>query len=212
MSDLQAAVAAGVLGAEEGHRALLQSTAEVARAIFKARASSIFLLDTETDELVFEAVAGEGAQTLIGQRFPSSTGVAGWALVTRQPLVVDDLTADTRFSQEAAESTGYVPKALMAVPLLVGDRALGVLEVLDRSSEQPFSLADMNLLGLFASQAAVSLDLLQRARRARAALSGEGELGALARVAAQLEAAGEEARLAGLELLRALERLLTPEQ
>ena len=212
MSELQAAVAAGVLGAEEGHRALLQSTAEVARAIFKARASSIFLLDTETDELVFEAVAGEGAQTLIGQRFPSSTGVAGWALVTRQPLVVDDLTADTRFSQEAAESTGYVPKALMAVPLLVEDRALGVLEVLDRSSEQPFSLADMNLLGLFASQAAVALDLLQRARRARAALAGEGELGALARVAAQLEAAGEEARLAGLELLRSLERLLTPEQ
>jgi GAF domain-containing protein len=211
MSDLQAAVAAGVLGAEEGHRALLQSTAEVARAIFKARASSIFLLDTETDELVFEAVAGEGAQTLIGQRFPSSTGVAGWALVTRQPLVVDDLTADTRFSQEAAESTGYVPKALMAVPLLVEDRALGVLEVLDRSSEQPFSLADMNLLGLFASQAAVALDLLQRARRARAALAGEGELGALARVAAHLEAAGEEARLAGLELLRSLERLLTPE-
>jgi GAF domain-containing protein len=212
MSDLQAAVAAGVLGAEEGHRALLQSTAEVARAIFKARASSIFLLDTETDELVFEAVAGEGAQTLVGQRFPSSTGVAGWALVTRQPLVVDDLTADTRFSQEAAESTGYVPKALMAVPLLVEDRALGVLEVLDRSSEQPFSLADMNLLGLFANQAAVALDLLQRARRARAALAGEGELGALARVAAQLEAAGEEARLAGLELLRSLERLLTSER
>ena len=211
MSDLQAAVAAGVLGAEEGHRALLQSTAEVARAIFKARASSIFLLDTETDELVFEAVAGEGAQTLVGQRFPSSTGVAGWALVTRQPLVVDDLTADTRFSQEAAESTGYVPKALMAVPLLVEVRALGVLEVLDRSSEQPFSLADMNLLGLFASQAAVALDLLQRARRARAALAGEGELGALARVAAQLEAAGEEARQAGLELLRSLERLLAPE-
>jgi len=212
MSDLQAAVAAGVLGAEEGHRALLQSTAEVARAIFKARASSIFLLDTETDELVFEAVAGEGAQTLVGQRFPSSTGVAGWALVTRQPLVVDDLTADTRFSQEAAESTGYVPKALMAVPLLVEDRALGVLEVLDRSSEQPFSLADMNLLGLFGSQAAVALDLLQRARRARAALAGEGELGALARVAAHLEAAGEEARQAGLELLRSLERLLTPER
>jgi len=211
MSDLQAAVAAGVLGAEEGHRALLQSTAEVARAIFKARASSIFLLDTETDELVFEAVAGEGAQTLLGQRFPSSTGVSGWALVTRQPLVVDDLTADTRFSQEAAESTGYVPKALMAVPLLVEDRALGVLEVLDRSSEQPFSLADMNLLGLFANQAAVALDLLQRARRARAALAGEGELGALARVAAQLEGASEEARQAGLQLLRALEQLLTPE-
>jgi GAF domain-containing protein len=212
MSDLQAAVAAGVLGAEEGYRVLLQATAEVARAIFKARASSIFLLDTETDELVFEAVAGEGAQTLVGRRFPSSTGVAGWTLVTRQPLVVDDLSADTRFSQEAAEATGYVPKALMAVPLLVDDRALGVLEVLDRSSEQPFSLADMNLLGLFANQAAVALDLLQRARRARSALAGDGELGALARVAATLEAAGEDARQAGLELLRSLERLLAAEE
>lgn len=211
MSELEAAVAAGVLGADESHRALLQSTAEVARAIFKAKASSIFLLDSEADELVFEAVAGEGAQTLVGQRFPSSTGVAGWVLVTRQPLVVDDLSATPRFSQEAAESTGYVPKALMAVPLLVDDRALGVLEVLDRSSEQPFTLADMNLLGLFAGQAAVALDLLLRARRARAALAGEGELGALARVATRIETAGEEARAAGLELLRALERLLQPE-
>ena len=209
MSDLQAAVAAGVLGAEEGHRELLRATVHVARAIFRAKASSIFLLDTETDELVFEAVAGEGAQSLVGQLFPSSTGVAGWVLVTRQPLVVDDLTADTRFSQEAAESTGYVPKALMAVPLLVEDRALGVLEVLDRSSEQSFSLAEMNLLGLFANQAAVALDLLLRARRARAALAGEGDLGALARVAARIESSGEESRTAGLELLRALEQLLS---
>ena len=81
----------------------------------------------------------------------------------------------------------------------------------DRSSEQPFSLSEMNLLGLFASQAAVALDLLLRARRARAALAGEGDLGALARVAARIESAGEEARAAGLELLRALEQLLSPQ-
>ena len=110
MSELEAAVAAGVLGAEEGYHSLLQSTVEVARAIFRAKAASIFLLDEERDELVFEAVSGEGAETLVGQRFPSSTGVAGWVLVTRQPLVVDDLTSDTRFSRDAAQSTGYVPK------------------------------------------------------------------------------------------------------
>jgi GAF domain-containing protein len=208
MSDLQAAVAAGVIGAEDAHRTLLQSTVDVARAIFRARAASVFLLDVETDELVFEAVAGEGAEELIGRRFPSSTGVAGWVLTTRQPLVVDDLTGDTRFSREAAESTGYVPKGLMAVPLLVEERALGVLEVLDRPSDSKFTLAEMNLLGLFANQAAVALDLLQRGRRAQAALDGGGELGTLARLAATLEGADEERRAAGLELLRALERLL----
>lgn len=209
MSDVDAAVAAGVLDAEEGFRALLQSTVEVARAIFHARAASIFLLDAEHDELVFEAVAGEGAKTLVGQRFSSSTGVAGWVLVTRQPLVVDDLATETRFSREAAESTGYVPKSLMAVPLLVDERVLGVLEVLDRPSDRPFTLAEMDLLGLFAGQAAIALDLLLRARRARDALAGAGDLAALARLAARLDASDDDARAAGLALLQALERVLS---
>jgi GAF domain-containing protein len=208
VSDLRAAVAAGVLGAEESYRSLLQSTVEVARAIFHAKAASVFLLDEEADELVFEAVAGEGAGELVGRRFPSSTGVAGWVLTTRQPLVVDDLTSDTRFSVEAAASTGYVPRGLMAVPLLVEERALGVLEVLDRPAETRFTLAEMNVLGLFANQAAVALDLMQRGRRAKAALEGDGELGALARLASTLEDADDERRAAGLQLLAALERLL----
>ena len=208
MSDLRAAVAAGVLGAEESYGSLLQATVEVARAIFRAKAASVFLLDEDADELVFEAVAGEGAGELLGKRFPSSTGVAGWVLTTRQPLVVDDLTSDTRFSREAAESTGYVPRGIMSVPLLVDERALGVLSVLDRPADTVFTLAEMDLLGLFANQAAVALDLLQRGRRAQAALAGDGELGALARIAAILEGADDERRAAGLELLRALERLL----
>jgi GAF domain-containing protein len=208
LSDLQAAVSAGVLGAEEGYRSLLQATVEVARAIFKAKAASVFLLDEETEELVFEAVAGEGSDTLVGVRFPADTGVAGWVLVTRQALVVDDLTKDTRFSREAAESTGFVPKGLMAVPLLAEEKALGVLEVLDRPQQSRFTLAEMDLLGLFGNQAAIALDLLQRARRARAALEGGGELGALARIAARLEEGDEQRRAAGLELLAALEKLV----
>jgi GAF domain-containing protein len=197
-----------VFGAEDGYRSLLSATVEVARSIFRAKAASVFLLDEGSDELVFEAVAGEGADSLVGQRFPSSTGVAGWVLVTRQPLVVDDLTADTRFSREAAESTGYVPKGLMAVPLLVGEQALGVLEVLDRPGDTRFTLLEMDLLGLFANQAAIALDLMQRARRARAALDGEGELGALARIASRIESVDGEPRAAALELLEALDRLL----
>src|ERR687888_212316 len=210
--DLRAAVAAGVLGAEEDYRALLQSIVEVARSIFRAKASSIFLLDEATDELVFEAVAGEGADTLVGTRFPSSTGIAGWVLVTRQPLVIEDVGADPRFGREVAESTGFVPKGLMAVPLLHEERSLGVLEVLDRPRDAHFTLQEMDLLGLFANQAAIALDLLQRARRAQAALSGSGEAALLARVAAELEQRADEedgaARAASLQLLQALEKLL----
>jgi GAF domain-containing protein len=209
--DLRAAVAAGVLGSEEQFRALLQSVVDVARAIFKAKASSILLLDTETDELVFEAAADEASESLIGKRFPSSTGIAGFVLVSRQPLVIEDVLSDPRFSRETAESTGFVPKGLMAVPLLHEENALGVLEVLDRPRDARFTLAEMELLGLFANQAAIALDLLQRARRAQSALVGEGDLAVLARVAEALENKRDEedgSRESALRLLVELEGLL----
>src|SRR5213592_3680620 len=215
MSDLRAAVAAGALGSEQNYRELLQAIVECARAIFGARASSIFLHDEETDELVFEAVAGEGAGELVGRRFPSSTGVAGWVLVTRQPLVIEELEQDPRFAEhggrEAAESTGFVPKGLMAVPLLHDERALGVLEVLDRPQQAAFSLKEMELLGLFANEAAIALDLLQRAREARAVLEDEGGEGAaLARLAARLYGLEPDRREAVDRLLEAIEALLEP--
>jgi GAF domain-containing protein len=207
--DLRAAVAAGALGSEQSYRELLQSVVEVARAIFGARASSVFLFDEASDELVFEAVAGEGAEELIGRRFPSSTGIAGWVLVTRQPLVVEELADDPRFAREAAESTGFVPKGLMAVPLLHEDRTLGVLEVLDRPQKAAFTLAEMELLGLFANEAAIALDLLQRAREARSVLETEGgESEAVARFVELLADAEPERKEAALQLLDAVEKLL----
>jgi GAF domain-containing protein len=206
--DLRAAVAAGALASEDAHRTLLQSIVDVARAIFGARAASIFLLDEAADELVFEAVSGEGADSLVGTRLPSSTGIAGWVLVTRQPLVLDDVKSDPRFSRETAERTGYVPQGLMAVPLLHEERALGVLQVLDRPQRSRFSLQEMDLLGLFASQAAVALELLRSARNARSALEGTGELAVLARIAASLERLEGERREAGFRLLTDLERVL----
>ncbi|HEX2292281.1 MAG TPA: GAF domain-containing protein [Gaiellaceae bacterium] len=207
--DLRAAVAAGVLASEEAHRALLQATVEVARAIFSAKASTIFLFDEATDELVFEAVAGQGSETLIGQRIPSSTGIAGWTLVTRQALVLENVSEDPRWGgQQIAEQTGYEPKGLMSVPLLHGEESVGVLQVLDRPQETRFSLEEMELLGMFANQAAIALDLLRKARRAKAVLEDAGTDAALvASVAERLQALDGQRRAAGVELLRSLEAL-----
>ena len=203
---LRAAVAAGVLASEDAHRDLLQATVEVARGIFYAKASSVLLYDETTDELVFEAVAGEGSDSLVGERLPSSTGIGGWVLVTRQPIVLDDVTQDPRFAEEAAKRTGYVPKGLMCVPLIHEEEPLGVLYVLDRPQESRFSLEEMELLGLFGNQAAIGLDLLRKARRAKAVLDdADTDAALLARVAENLEGLEGPRRAAGLELLRSLE-------
>jgi GAF domain-containing protein len=205
-----AALAAGlVIAGEEERRSLLQSIAEVARAIFHAQAASIFLHDAATDELVFEAAAGEGGEELVGMRFPAGSGIAGWVLASRQPLVVEDLTKDSRFARDLAESTGYVPDGLMAAPLLAGEEAIGVLEVLDRPQRAKFSLGEVELLGQFANQAAIALAVTLRARRiARLAAGETGELQAVARIAAALDRLEGPRRAHGARLLEALADVL----
>jgi len=207
--DLRAAVAAGVVGSEEAFRALLGAIVEVARSIFGAKASSIVLLGEETDELVFEAVVGEGEDTLLGMRYPAGKGISGWVLATRTPLVIEDVRQDPRFAADVAEDTGYVPKGLMAAPLLHDERALGVLSVLDRPEQSLFSLQEMELLGLFANQAAIAVDLLLKARVAERLLAGgDGDLRVVAELAAAVDALEDKRREAGIRLLRELARTL----
>ncbi|WP_445066795.1 GAF domain-containing protein [Streptomyces sp. SAS_281] len=147
-------------------RRLLQSVVEVARHAFGAAASSIFLIDPETGDLVFEAVAGEGDGQLVGTRFPAGTGIAGWVAASGQSMLVDDLRESRHFSGEAAASTGYVPDSIMAAPLFGDDECVGVLEVLDRGAGGVREMADVELLGLLADQAAIGLELLTRLRAA----------------------------------------------
>ena len=202
--DVRAAVAAGVLGSSESFRELLGAIVTVARSIFGAKASSILLLDEDTSELVFEAVVGEGEESLLGVRFPAGHGIAGWVLATRTPLL-EDVKSDPRFAGDVAEDTGFVPSGLMAAPLLHEERALGVLEVLDRPERSHFSLQEMDLLGLFANQAAIAVDLLLRARRAERILQEhDGDLDVVARLAEIVDGLEDEQRVAGMRLLRDL--------
>jgi GAF domain-containing protein len=208
-SELEAAVAAGVVGSEQSFRALLAAIVEVARSIFGARASSILLLDEDSEELVFEAVVGEGEDSLLGTRFPAGKGIAGWVLETRTPLVIEDVQQDPRFAKDVAEGTGYVPGGLMAAPLLHEEGALGVLSVLDRPQQTLFTLQEMELLGLFANQAAIAVDLLLKARKAERLLQSDGgDLEVVARLAHAVDLLDDERRRFGLRLLDDLARSL----
>jgi GAF domain-containing protein len=207
--DLRAAVAAGAFAAVDARRELLQSIVEVARAIFAAKAASVMTHDRATRELVFAAVAGEGAGDLVGRRIPDSTGVAGWVLAAREPIVLEDVASDPRFARDVASSTGFVPSGLMAAPLLHEEGALGVLSVLDRPEQPGFTLSEMELLGLFAHQAALALEMSEGASRARAVLERTApELEDLAAVAETVGGLEGPARDRALELIGALRALL----
>jgi GAF domain-containing protein len=199
---LTTAATAGKIGSQISQAALLEMIVTTAVQVLRGTAGALLLVDEETEELVFEAVVGEGEDTLLGTRFPAGTGIAGWVLATRTPLVIEDVRNDPRFASDVAEGTGYVPKGLMAAPLLHEEGALGVLSVLDRPEQTLFTLQEMELLGLFANQAAIAVDLLLKAREAESLLSGSnGELEAVARLATAIGGLEDERREAGLRLL-----------
>ncbi len=147
-----------VIGATVGespYRLLLSGLIEAAKKLFDAAAASVLMLDHATNELVFEASSD---QEVLGMRFPAHQGIAGWVMMTGEPIAVGDVRRDPRFARDFAESTGYVPKSILAVPMIVGDEVEGVMEILDKKSAASFGLDDMELMGMFARPAAVGVE------------------------------------------------------
>ena len=82
----------------------------------------------------------------------------GYVFSTGQPIALSDVLSDPRFDKSTAERTGYVPRSIAAVPLVDAGATVGVLQVLDKHSEETFSLKDMDLLAVFARQAAAAIE------------------------------------------------------
>jgi GAF domain-containing protein len=142
------------LGSSE---AVLRSVVEAAVALFEAEAASIALFDPARNLLVFRVAAGEQGQGVVGLEIPPDRGLVGYVFSSGQALAIADVRADPRFGRSFAEQTQYVPRSIVAVPLLDQQGTLGVLEVLDKRSEASFSLRDIELAGVFARQATVAI-------------------------------------------------------
>lgn len=138
-------------GAEQG---LLQSIVDATVRLFDAEAASIALFEHDPDRLVFRVVGGVQGAGAIGLSVKPTQGIAGYVFSTGQALALSDVASDPRFDRSVAEKTGYVPRSIAAVPLLDGDASVGVLQVLDKRSSPTFTLRDMELLAVFAGQAA----------------------------------------------------------
>ena len=136
---------------------LLQSIVDATVRLFDAEAASIALFEQDPDRLEFRVAAGEQGAGAVGLTVPPSQGIAGFVYSTGQALSLSDVASDPRFNRDAAEQTGYVPRSIAAAPLLDEHGTVGVLQVLDKRGSPTFSLRDMELLGVFASQATVAI-------------------------------------------------------
>jgi len=150
--------------------ALLQSIVEAAGRIFGAAAASILLVNEQERLLEFKVAYGASDHDLVGTKFPLDKGIAGYVLMTGQPMAISNVRQDPRFNQDFARSTGYIPTSIMATPLLAGEHVIGVMEVLDKIDAASFGMQDMALLGLFANQAALAIEQSQQMDQIRETL------------------------------------------
>ena len=201
---LQTLIRAIELGAKAilptSNNELLQSIVNAAARIFGAGAAGILLIDESDGTLVFRVEYGNKQPDLIGRRVPLNKGIAGYVAMTGQAIAVSNVQQDARFNADFAKSTGYVPDSILAAPLLLGERVIGVLEVLDKIAANSFGMHDMELMGLFAQQAALAiresqqLELIDSAirRGLRRIASAEGLPDSAALIAALAETARDD--------------------
>jgi GAF domain-containing protein len=134
----------------------LAALVRLGRRLFDAAACSVAVLEPDEEHLRFRAADGAGADGVVGLRLPVSRGIAGWVVASGQPIAVHDVRADPRFAVDVAESTGYVPRSILAAPVTAAGEPIGVMEVLDRGTP---GRDDMAVLDLLATQAGVVVQL-----------------------------------------------------
>jgi diguanylate cyclase (GGDEF)-like protein len=124
----------------------------VARNYFSASRCAVYLVDPASNELYCRSQIGY-ERDLSAQRYPiGKESVAGWAAFTRAPLYVPDVRSETRHRINDQRIA-----SILALPLLVRERPVGVLEMGSVHADA-FSSDAIGLLSVFAGQAAIALE------------------------------------------------------
>jgi GAF domain-containing protein len=136
---------------------LLQLIMSSASELLGAETSSLLLIDEEAGDLVIHTATGASGAQVEQQHVPSGQGIAGWVLEKGEMTVVDDASKDDRFYKALDEASGFQTKNMLALPLKVRDKTIGVVEVINKR-DGSFTEQDQDLATALANQAAIAID------------------------------------------------------
>jgi len=128
---------------------VMNNTFFIITDVLKASASCLLLYDEELKKLVFKIACGEKTDKLKYKTIEPSEGLAGCAFTTGKPVLCLDVYKDIRFCKKIDEETGFKTNDLIAVPIKIKDKILGVIEVMNKT-EGIFNENDLNFLITFA--------------------------------------------------------------
>jgi len=137
--------------------ALLSRILESATRLTMGEASSLLLVNSENNKLYFEISIGSKEEELKNYSLNMGEGIAGWVAKNSTSLIVNDVDTDPRYFAEIGDKIGFDTKSILAVPMLIKDECVGVIEIINRSDSGYFSNEDLQWLEIFASQSALTI-------------------------------------------------------
>lgn len=137
--------------------ALLERVLQSALLSIGASDGSLMLVDAEKQELVFAVVHGQVKNSLVGHRLPLGSGIAGWVAANREPLVIEDVQRDPRFSAEVDQSFRFQTRSMVCVPVLDDERVMGVLQAINKFEERAFNQSDLATMCVAAQLATTAI-------------------------------------------------------
>jgi diguanylate cyclase (GGDEF)-like protein/putative nucleotidyltransferase with HDIG domain len=126
--------------------------------IFEPLHWSILLKDPKTEEMVFSLVVGANKKRLGGVKLPKGEGIAGHIMDTGESLIIKDVSKDNRFSIRVDKYTKFKTQSIIGTPLKTGDKCFGVIELINRINDDPFSEDDLKFLSSIAEYAAIAIE------------------------------------------------------
>jgi Nif-specific regulatory protein len=145
---------------------LLTHIVESAMQLCGGEASSLMLADQERKALHFEVALGSKGNEVKRFTVKMGEGIAGWVAQNNKSIIVNDVAQDRRHLRTLSRQVGYPVKTILAVPMHIRDKCIGVIEILNKAQERKFNQEDLEWLEIFASQAALALVNAQSLERA----------------------------------------------
>lgn len=126
--------------------------------VMHAEAGSVYLLDTDTNELVIETAQGPVGEKLKGLRFKIPDGICGWVANSGETVIIPDASKDPRFNPKPDQETKFVTRSVVCVPMKYKDHVTGVMQVINKSDGGEFTPTDADIFKIFASYAAIAIE------------------------------------------------------
>lgn len=123
-----------------------------------AESWAVMLVDDADNELVLQSAKGLSAKAARSLRLKIGEGIAGWCAEDREPKLISDTGKEKRFSKTVDKVTGIRARSLMAVPILSRDKLLGVIELINKNGDAPFSKEDLQLVTRLLDQVAIAIE------------------------------------------------------